>query len=58
VKKNVIEILSHKSFKLCCVYHPERHFILYHKDEAVAIIKHEKEAIKLFNELILGLKNG
>lgn len=54
----MIELLSHKSFKLYCTYHPERHFILYHKDEAIAIIKHEKEAIKLFNDITCENKNG
>jgi hypothetical protein len=52
------EILSHKSFKLCCTYHPERHFIIYYKDEAIAIIKHEKEAIKVFNDITCGSKSG
>ena len=52
------EILSHKSFKLCCTYHPERNFIIYHKDEAIAVIKYEKEAIKVFNDIIYGNKSG
>lgn len=39
-------------------FYPERHFIIYKGDTAVAMTKFEKNAFKIFNELIEDEKSG
>ena len=46
------------SYSIHRFFYPERHFIIYKGDTAVGMSKYEKNAFKIFNELVEDEQNG
>lgn len=46
------------SYSIHRFFYPERHFIIYKGDTAVGMTKYEKNAFKIFNELVEDEQNG
>lgn len=46
------------SYSIHRFFYPERHFIVYKGDTAVGMTKYEKNAFKIFNELVEDEQSG
>jgi hypothetical protein len=51
-------LIQKGNYKIVRFFYPERHFIVYRGDTAVAMTMYEKNAFKIFNELVEDEQSG
>jgi hypothetical protein len=52
ISDSSMKMIEKGSYSIHRFFYPERHFIIYKGDTAVAMTMYEKNAFKIFNELV------